>query len=401
MPVTLKAIIKGRANADNTHTVFVRITKDRDYIVHSAGVRIDKKHWNEKGNYEKRNWIRATLGNSEQQNVTIKKIIDKVTDITSKDPDVTLAQIGIKISGKSDYDFIQFWKDDMIQRNLRLSPTSRDKYKSQINNFIAFTKNKPVPFSDLTYQFIQKYYAWMLTENKAESTALKAMAFLRTIVIESVKSGYIKHAENPFLYFKIKEYKVNKVRLNSDEILIFETKEAKTITMQASVHLFLMQYYNAGARVSDVIQMRWEDVINDRWFYTMGKTDRMKNIKLSTKALEILKIYGYGIKKTGYVFPFLTAENVKAAGDRFHKKIQSVTAQVNFNIKEFALINEINKTISTHTARHSFADAARKISGDVYAISKALGHSKISTTEKYLASLDDGSVDELMDKINL
>lgn len=395
MAVTVKAIIKNRANADGSHTVYIRITKDREYILHSAGVRMDKKHWNEKGNYEKRNWIRATLGNSEQQNVTIKKFIDKVTSITSEDPDVTLEQINIRLSGKSDYDFIQFWQDDMISRNARLSPTSRDKYKSQLNNFIKFTKGKPVPFSDLTYQFVQRYFLWILNEKKAESTTSKAMGFLRTIIIEAVKSGYIKHADNPFHVFKIKSYKTEKERLSPKEIEIFESKKAYTDRKQDCINIFLMQYYTAGARISDVIQMRWENILEGRWFYTMNKTDTIKNIKLSPKALALLKYYGN--KKSGYVFPFLTEENVKAAGPKLHKKIQAVTALVNKNLKEFAEHNGIKKTISTHVARHSFADNARKASGDIYAISKALGHSKITVTENYLASLDDGSVDNLLD----
>ncbi len=50
-------------------------------------------------------------------------------------------------------------------------------------------------------------------------------------------------------------------------------------------------------------------------------------------------------------------------------------------------------------ARHSFADNARKQTKDIYAISKALGHSSISTNEKYLASFDDEAVDDLMDKM--
>ena len=143
--------------------------------------------------------------------------------------------------------------------------------------------------------------------------------------------------------------------------------------------------------------MRWEYIIENRWFYTMNKTDTIKNIKLSPKAILILKHYGY--EKKGFVFPFLTDEIVKAAGEKFNKKIQAVTSLVNKNLKEFAEHNGINKNISTHVARHSFADNARKASGDIYAISKALCHSKIAVTENYLASLDDGSVDDLLEAV--
>jgi integrase/recombinase XerD len=394
MAVTLKAIISKRANSDSSHTVFIRITKDRKYVVHSAGVRVDLKHWNEKGNYEKRNWIRASLNNAEQQNITIKKIIDKVTVVTSADPDVSLAQISILISGKEGIDFIQFWKDHMVIRNEHLSPSSKSKYVSHLNNFVNYNKDKAVPFSSITYEYICKYESFMLSK-KAPTTCHRSLVFLRTIVMEAMRSGHIK--SDPFRDFKMKHYKTNKERLSPEEIAVFENNAAILPVTQHSVNLFLIQYYAAGARVSDVIQMRWENITDGRWSYTMGKTNTKKNIKLNDRAISILGQYKK--QKHGYVFPFLKDEDISIHGDRFHKKIESVTAQINTNLKLFAAKNEIDKNIHTHMARHSFADNARKLTKDVYAISKALGHKSISTTEKYLASFDDGAVDELMDQM--
>jgi len=319
--------------------------------------------------------------------------------LINQDPDITSDGIIQSLKGGDTADFIDFWREHMKIRNERLSPTSKDKYVSQLNNFIEFTEKKTVPFSKLTYDLIIKYEAWMLANNKAQSTCSKAMGFLRTIIKEAEKSGFIKHEKNPFLYFTIKKYKTNKERLTPDEIKIFETKKAHTATLQACINIFLMQYYTAGARVSDVIQMRWDAIIDERWHYTMGKTNRMKNIRLNKRAINILKTYSKD-KSGGYVFPFLTDAIVKASGDKFHKKIQSITSQINQALKDFADIHGITKKVSSHIARHSFADNIRKASGDIYAISKALGHTKISTTETYLSSLDDGAVDSLMDVLD-
>ncbi|MBK7638425.1 MAG: tyrosine-type recombinase/integrase [Saprospiraceae bacterium] len=58
-----------------------------------------------------------------------------------------------------------------------------------------------------------------------------------------------------------------------------------------------------------------------------------------------------------------------------------------------------SKKLTSHIARHSFADIARKKGISVYDISKALGHSSIAITEKYLASLDDGAVTDVFNKM--
>lgn len=399
MSITLKAVLDPRALSDGTHTVYIRITRDRKQNQVATGVRIDPKYFNENGNYEKYNWIRSTASGHAHYNSLIKTLIDRIKSILSQDPEITSEGIISSLKGRESKDFIQFWEDHMIIRNERLSANSKEKYVSQLNNFKKFTNKKAVPFSTLTYDLIIKYEAWILANDKAQSTCSKALGFLRTIIKEAEKSGYIKHEKNPFLYFTIKKYKTNKERLTPDEIKIFETKKAHTARIQACIDLFLMQYYTAGARVSDVIQMRWDAIKEDRWHYTMGKTDRMKNIRLNPRALEILKVYGAD-KSGGYVFPFLTDAIVKKAGDKFNKKLQSVTSQINQALKEFSEKHKINKKVSSHIARHSFADNIRKASGDIYAISKALGHTKISTTETYLSSLDDGAVDKLMDVLD-
>lgn len=54
-----------------------------------------------------------------------------------------------------------------------------------------------------------------------------------------------------------------------------------------------------------------------------------------------------------------------------------------------------SKGLSFHVARHSFADFARRQSGDLYAVSKALGHTSLQVTQNYLRSFDKDAVDKL------
>ena len=51
--------------------------------------------------------------------------------------------------------------------------------------------------------------------------------------------------------------------------------------------------------------------------------------------------------------------------------------------------------LSMHVARHSYADFARRKSGDLFAISQTLGHKSLETTEAYLKSFDQDAVDKL------
>jgi site-specific recombinase XerD len=59
----------------------------------------------------------------------------------------------------------------------------------------------------------------------------------------------------------------------------------------------------------------------------------------------------------------------------------------------------IDKKITTHTAKHSFADIARQKTDNIYNLSKTLGHSSIKITEAYLASFDQRAVDDTLDEV--
>jgi len=81
---------------------------------------------------------------------------------------------------------------------------------------------------------------------------------------------------------------------------------------------------------------------------------------------------------------------------KVRRKIASKNALVNRYLKKVAERAELEpEGLSTHVARHSFADYARRESGDLYAISKALGHKSLQITEQYLKSFDRDAVDQL------
>ncbi|RME52937.1 MAG: site-specific integrase, partial [Caldilineae bacterium] len=59
----------------------------------------------------------------------------------------------------------------------------------------------------------------------------------------------------------------------------------------------------------------------------------------------------------------------------------------------------IDKHLSFHVSRHSFADMARTKGMDLYSISKALGHANVRVTERYLKGFDAGALDEAMEAL--
>lgn len=138
----------------------------------------------------------------------------------------------------------------------------------------------------------------------------------------------------------------------------------------------LFTAYSAGLRVSEVINLRFEDIDRERKqlfvYCSKGKKDRY--VALSPLLLDVLENY-YKMWKprpTNYVFE----------GDVQGERYSIRSAQIIFhNAKQKA---GISKTISFHGLRHSFATHLLEKGVDVKYIKEILGHFNIKTTERYL-----------------
>jgi integrase len=143
--------------------------------------------------------------------------------------------------------------------------------------------------------------------------------------------------------------------------------------------------------------MTWDNIQDGRLVYNMFKTKKLHSLILKEKPLAILEKY----RNSGasFIFPFLSDRFDYSDPVFLHNQIGSKTALINSYLKDIATMAKIGKNVTTHTARHSFADIARQKTDNIYNLSKTLGHSSLKVTEAYLASFDDQAVDDTLDKM--
>ena len=223
---------------------------------------------------------------------------------------------------------------------------------------------------------------------------------LRAILYIAIRENRFPQEKNPFFKFKLKKAPVNIERLSEEEIEKITTINLKPDTnLYHTRNAFLFSFYCAGIRVGDLIILKWKNV-DGGLNYKMKKTNQYRKLKLVNQALEILNLYrNENNKPTDLIFPFLD-NTVDYSNNKFlMQQISSKTSIINGKLKILARKTEINKNITSHVARHTFADLARKKGMKLYDISKALGHSSLKITEQYLANFDDDSLDDAMDKL--
>jgi site-specific recombinase XerD len=109
-----------------------------------------------------------------------------------------------------------------------------------------------------------------------------------------------------------------------------------------------------------------------------------KAIKIIEKYKEKAKLEGKGkIRKSGYIFPILNPNEDLNNPILLLNRISSSTAYINKDLKTIAERAKVNKNISFHTSRHTFATLALKKGMRLEYVSKIMGHMALKETQIY------------------
>ena len=156
-------------------------------------------------------------------------------------------------------------------------------------------------------------------------------------------------------------------------------------------NIFSIQIYFRGMRIGDALQLEWSDIKDGRLEYDTGKTGHSHNIDIPPVALKIMGEYK-GLDRK-YIFPFFKWEYDKKLTKeeneiKKNRAIKSATSVVNNNLKKLSDNIGINRTITSHQARHMFAIwADEHLKGDLATVQRLLGHKDRAMTERYIKQL--------------
>ena len=424
---TFRFELNGRPTKNKTYVIYLRVTIGGKRKLIKTSVEINRpSDFNAKCKGE--NWIRAGVINSKTLNSQLSDILAKAK-VTYKELDkegeVTTGnlakEMNTEIVSPSFMDFAreraQMIYDNGGWRNWR-------KYCGLINKLDAFRKKRRMPdikVEDLTVDLLTKFdnflHKW---ENEREegkllhpNTIEVQFNILRTLVHRAIEVGIMDASKDPFLVFKYKGVKTIKEKLEEDEMqrIIDLELEENTLIWHCK-NYFLFSYYCAGIRAADLIQLRWGNVTaSGRLHYQMGKNHKERDLVLVQPAIDILQFYKKeDSKPSDYIFPLLSNEAEYASyitqadkdrmkpnlRHRMYQDVSSKNALINKYLKKIAEQAEIDKPLSMHISRHSFAHIAQNSGVESSAIKDILGHSNLATTEKYMGSFDNTRTDETL-----
>ena len=228
----------------------------------------------------------------------------------------------------------------------------------------------------LDYEFINSYAFWFKTiRNCNHNTTMKYLTNFKKIVFICLKNGWLD--KDPFVGFKFNKHEVERPFLTEDEVLRITSKEFYIKRLDYVRDVFLFSCYTGLAYV-DMQKLRRTEIAigadGERWIFTRRqKTDTPSRIPILPFAEAIIKKY----------------QNHEQC--MIHDRVLPVFSNQKMNayLKEIADLCGINKQLTFHIARHTFATSITLNNGvPIETVSKMLGHKNLRTTQHYAKILD-------------
>lgn len=428
--ITFNFELASKPNRAGKYPIFLRITQNRKSVRIKTSVELEhKSDWN-----PKRKEVRLSEPNAIKWNAILSNELEAAKDKyreLKETSSATSLKIKEKIkSGETSKSFLQYARHRTQELYDNGNIRNYKKYNGFCNKLEKYQTDshgvvRDLLFSEIDTSFLAKFETYLHTlRNEREpekvlhvNTIQVCFNVFRAIIRRAIEVDNMMPLEkNPFLTFKIKGVKTEKEKLDSDEI-----ERIKNLDLpQGSLiwncrNYFLFSYYCAGIRVGDFIQLRWVNISNDgRIHYQMGKNHKMRDLILVEPAKQILGFYRHPeAKATDYIFPILdsNADYAKAITQEekdvlpsdvkkiLFAQIEAKTALINKTLKRIASSAGIEKKLSFHISRHTFAKAAKQKGIDNAKVRDLLAHHSLKTTEGYMGYFDTAENDAALSSV--
>ena len=378
-----------KASKDGMVPITIRLTVDGKRAELSLGQKVSPERWNQEGNCAK--------GNSQESRI-INAAIDAAKTKLRKEYDllasqhqyVTAAMVKSAYKGEKPADpnpeaskaktlldvtdFVLEKKRKRVEKKLMAKGTLTkwQTTKRKLVDFLSETMGKTdLPLSELRYAFAEDFVDYLMIEKDIQSnTAMKYLKNTKHIVTVAVNREWI--ARNTIAPFPCTYVHPERDILTEAEIWAMLNKKLHTARLREVRDCYIFMcltgyaYKDASMLTPDHV-MQYID--GNEWVVkNREKTWCRENVPLLPIAKEIIERYKN--------HPYCVKNNL----------LLPINSNQKFNeyLKELADICGINKNLTTHTARHTFATTITLANGvPIETVSALLGHKSIKTTQIY------------------
>lgn len=281
-----------------------------------------------------------------------------------------------------------------------LSENSITNYAYDIKKLMSFLEVHEMAISpiEIDHNAIQQFiYETSKNVNaRSQSRLISGLrSFFGYLVFEDYrKINPLDHIESPKIGRKLPDT-LSLEDINNLIAAVELTREYNGVRIGERDRTILETLYSCGLRVSELTNLKISDLFFDEGFIKVtGKGDKQRFVPIGNSTQKYITIYKDEVRTKIKV-----QKEFKDTLFLNHQGKQLTRAMIFTIIKRLAEKIDLNKTISPHTFRHSFATHLLENGADLRAIQMMLGHESITTTEIYM-HVDRSHLKEVLNKFH-
>ena len=376
---------RAKASVNGLVPIYTRITINGKRIELSSNRFVEMSKWSTEAGKMKGNSEEARSINSHLDMLRIQ-IIDMQMELVHKKIPVTAETLKNKILGVDERArmLIPIFQDhnnkikELVGKEY--APGTLERYKTSLSHTIEFLQWKykvsDIEINKIDHAFVTDYEFWLRSvRNCANNTAVKYIKNFNKIIKICLANDWLD--KNPFANYKSKVKEVERVYLSEEEIQNIIEKDFKTERLSLVRDIFLFSCFTGLAYI-DVKNLTKSHIRigidGEKWIFThRQKTESASKIPILPLTQMIIDKY---------------EDNPQSVNQEKLLPILS-NQKMNAYLKEIATVCNIEKELTFHIARHTFATTVTLTNGvPIESVSKMLGHKNLRTTQHYAKVLD-------------
>ena len=381
-------IRKNYLNRDKKAPIMIRVTIDGRMVQFNSKLDIEPQYWNPKKQRAEGSGKQIKMFNTLLENIKYSlqnhfhEIVCEEIPTPEKVRDSFLG-----VADKENTLMLLFKRHLDNLKNIigkGMAQATYDKYDITYRRLKEFMKNKynlsDIPLRDIKNMFVVDFENFLIhTYDYGKNTRAKFLQRFHSVILIARRNNWIK--TDPFDNFVIGSQKVDRGYLTQEEVDAIWNKQFNVTRLEKARDAFIFACYTGLAYV-DVCHLKKANIVTingEKWIRTRRqKTDTLVEVPLLKIPERIIEKY------KGYILP-----------DDALIPISS-NQKVNAYLKEIADLCGIQRNLTYHLARHTFATTITLSKGvSMESVSKMLGHTKITTTQIYARILNSKVKEEM------
>ena len=275
---------------------------------------------------------------------------------------------------------------EFLENDKKLSQNTLQSYRRDIVQFKEYLDKQGLNYLKVDVNDLDKYFDYLKDLNKKTSTISRNLATIRAFYQYLVRTKKVKIDPTIGVHSPKVEKKVPSILTSEEVELLLE--QPKTVDLKGIRDKAMLEFaYATGMRVTEIISLEVSDVNLEQSYVICRTGFKARNIPLGSISLKALKDYMEKarpilIKNEDEKTLFVNINGKKLTRQGFWKIVKYYKEQAH-----------IEKDITPHVLRHSFATHLLQNGADLKAIQTMLGHSDISSTQVYMQFQNDALKD--------